>query len=89
MYSLLSTFQNEDMKTEYIEILERLKNKQRKDHMKGSITGSVQANNRLMKELRDIYNSETFKKGKLMSKHVILLLLELSRICFSLQVFIP
>ncbi|KAK7603755.1 hypothetical protein V9T40_003754 [Parthenolecanium corni] len=54
---------NEDMKTEYIEILERLKNKQRKDHMKGSITGSVQANNRLMKELKDIYNSETFKKG--------------------------
>jgi ubiquitin-conjugating enzyme E2 Q len=52
------------MKTEYVEILERLKNKQRKDHMKGSITGSVQANNRLMRELRDIYNSETFKKGK-------------------------
>lgn len=55
--------QNEDMKTEYIEILERLKNKQRCEHMKGSITGSVQANNRLMKELRDIYNSDTFKKG--------------------------
>lgn len=55
--------QNEDIKTEYMEILERLKNKQRKDHMKGSITGSVQANNRLMRELRDIYNSETFKKG--------------------------
>ncbi|XP_065221622.1 ubiquitin-conjugating enzyme E2 Q2 [Planococcus citri] len=54
---------NEDMKTEYIEILERLKNKQRRDHMKGAITGSVQANNRLMKELRDIYNSETFKRG--------------------------
>ncbi|XKL61886.1 hypothetical protein PGB90_001719 [Kerria lacca] len=54
---------NEDIKTEYMEILERLKNKQRKDHMKGSITGSVQANNRLMRELRDIYNSETFKKG--------------------------
>ncbi len=51
------------MKSEYIEILERLKNKQRKDHMKGAVTGSVQANNRLMKELRDIYNSETFKKG--------------------------
>lgn len=51
------------MKTEYIEILERLKNKQRRDHMKGAITGSVQANNRLMKELRDIYNSDTFKKG--------------------------
>lgn len=57
------TSQNENMKTEYIEILERLKNKQRRDHMKGSITGSVQANNRLMKELRDIYNSDTFKKG--------------------------
>lgn len=60
------------MKTEYIEILERLKNKQRKDHMKGSITGSVQANNRLMKELKDIYNSETFKKGMSVSDHVIL-----------------
>lgn len=65
MYSLtFITLQDEDMKTEYIEILERLKNKQRRDHMKGSITGSVQANNRLMRELRDIYNSETFKKGK-------------------------
>lgn len=56
--------QDEDMKSEYIEILERLKNKQRKEHMKGSVSGSVQANNRLMKELRDIYNSETFKKGQ-------------------------
>lgn len=31
--------------------------------MQGSVTGSVQATDRLMKELRDIYKSESYKKG--------------------------
>lgn len=44
--------------------LERLRNNQRQDYLKGSVSGSLQATDRLMKELRDIYRSDTFKKGK-------------------------
>lgn len=43
--------------------LERLRNNQRQDYLKGSVSGSLQATDRLMKELRDIYRSDTFKKG--------------------------
>ena len=45
------------------QVLERLKAKQRGDYLKGTVSGSVQATDRLMKELRDIYKSEDFKKG--------------------------
>jgi len=42
--------------------LERLKQTQRQDYMKqGSVSGSVQATDRLMKELKDIYKSDSFK----------------------------
>lgn len=44
--------------------LERLRNNQRQDYLKGSVSGSLQATDRLMKELRDIYRSDTFKKGE-------------------------
>lgn len=43
--------------------LERLKQNQRENHLNGSVTGSVQATDRLMKELREIYKSENFKKN--------------------------
>ncbi|RXG68818.1 Ubiquitin-conjugating enzyme E2 Q1 [Armadillidium vulgare] len=43
--------------------LVRLKANQRQDYLRGSISGSVQATDRLMKELRDIYRSDSFKKG--------------------------
>lgn len=43
--------------------LERLKRTQRQDYLKGSISGSVQATDRLMKELREIYRSDSFKQG--------------------------
>ncbi|XP_037786463.1 ubiquitin-conjugating enzyme E2 Q2 isoform X1 [Penaeus vannamei] len=43
--------------------LDRLKANQRQDYLRGSISGSVQATDRLMKELRDIYRSDSFKKG--------------------------
>jgi len=43
--------------------LERLKQTQRQDYLKGSVSGSVQATDRLMKELREIYRSDSFKKG--------------------------
>lgn len=44
-------------------VLERLKQTQRDDYLKGSVSGSVQATDRLMKELREIYKSESYKKG--------------------------
>ena len=47
----------------YVQVLERLKANQRRDYMKGTVSGSVQATDRLMKELRDIYRSPNFKSG--------------------------
>jgi len=48
--------------TENLVVLERLKQSQRQSYLKGSVVGSVQATDRLMKELRDIYKSDSFKK---------------------------
>ena len=45
--------------------LVRLKANQRQDYLRGSISGTVQATDRLMKELRDIYKSDSFKAGKI------------------------
>ena len=52
------------MAIEHLATLERLRQNQRQDYLKGSVSGSVQATDRLMKELRDIYRSDSFKKGK-------------------------
>jgi len=54
---------SEEMDAEHSNMLERLRHNQRQDYLKGSVSGSVQATDRLMKELRDIYRSDTFKKG--------------------------
>ncbi|XP_065576881.1 ubiquitin-conjugating enzyme E2 Q2-like [Artemia franciscana] len=51
-----------DIGVEHLSTLERLKQNQREDYLRGAVTGSVQATDRLMKELRDIYKSDTFKK---------------------------
>ncbi|CAG9764350.1 unnamed protein product [Ceutorhynchus assimilis] len=51
----------EEMGVEHLATLERLRQNQRQDYLKGSVSGSVQATDRLMKELRDIYRSESFK----------------------------
>lgn len=48
---------------EHLETLNRLRQSQRKEHTDGSIVGSIQATDRLMKELRDIYRSDTFKQN--------------------------
>jgi len=53
----------DEMDTEHLATLERLRQNQRQDYLKGSVSGSVQATDRLMKELRDIYRSDSFKKG--------------------------
>lgn len=56
--------EKEGLETEHIETLERLKANQRQDYLQGTVTGSVQASDRLMKELRDIYRSDSFKMGR-------------------------
>lgn len=43
--------------------LVRLKANQRQDYLRGSISGTVQATDRLMKELKDIYRSDSYKAG--------------------------
>lgn len=51
----------DEMGVEHLATLERLRQNQRQDYLKGSVSGSVQATDRLMKELRDIYRSNSFK----------------------------
>lgn len=60
---------NDEMEidAENFAVLARLKSNQRKDYLKGSVSGSVGATDRLMKELRDIYRSDSFKKKKMYS----------------------
>jgi len=55
--------QDDEIHSEHIQVLEKLKAKQRGDYLKGTVSGSVQATDRLMKELRDIYKSPSFKSG--------------------------
>jgi len=43
--------------------LEKLRQIQRDNYMKGAPYGSVQATDRLMKELREVYKSDSFKRG--------------------------
>lgn len=51
------------METEHLATLERLRQNQRQDYLAGSVSGSLQATDRLMKELRDIYRSHSFKNN--------------------------
>lgn len=44
-------------------VLEKIKVKQREDHLTGSVSGSVQATDRLMKELKNVYKSDSFKNA--------------------------
>jgi len=55
--------QDDELHSEHIQVLEKLKANQRRDYLKGTVSGSVQATDRLMKELRDIYKSPSFKSG--------------------------
>lgn len=49
--------------TQNVAELEKLKQLQRDDYLKGSVHGSVQATARLMKELQDVYKSDSYKEG--------------------------
>nr|CAG4648007.1 EOG090X0867 [Moina brachiata] len=53
----------EEMDSQHFATLERLRQTQRDDYLRGAVSGSVQATDRLMKELRDIYRSDSSKKG--------------------------
>jgi len=55
--------QDQEIHSEHMQVLEKLKANQRRDYLKGTVSGSVQATDRLMKELRDIYRSPSFKSG--------------------------
>lgn len=54
---------NEGIAEEHLQKLERLKQTHMADFEKGSISGSLQATDRLMKELKDIYRSHSYKQG--------------------------
>ncbi|XP_029436150.1 ubiquitin-conjugating enzyme E2 Q1 isoform X3 [Rhinatrema bivittatum] len=55
--------EDEGIGKENLAILEKIKKSQRQDYLNGAVSGSVQATDRLMKELRDIYRSDSFKLG--------------------------
>lgn len=50
-----------DMDESYYAMMTKLQANQRRDYQKGTTTGSVQATDRLMKEVKDIYRSQNFK----------------------------
>lgn len=62
--AFLGKKKDEDMDSQHFATLERLRQTQRQDYLRGAVSGSVQATDRLMKELRDIYRSDSSKKGK-------------------------
>uniref|UniRef100_A0A8C9FPQ7 Uncharacterized protein n=1 Tax=Pavo cristatus TaxID=9049 RepID=A0A8C9FPQ7_PAVCR len=58
--------EDEGIEKENLAILEKIRKNQRQDHLNGAVSGSVQASDRLMKELRDIYRSQSYKTGKIL-----------------------
>ncbi|TSL75328.1 Ubiquitin-conjugating enzyme E2 Q2 [Bagarius yarrelli] len=56
--------EDDGIEKENLAILEKIRKNQRQDHLNGAVSGSVQASDRLMKELREIYRSQSYKSGK-------------------------
>lgn len=54
---------DDGLSSEHHAKLEKLRQQQRDNYMKGAPHGSVQATDRLMKELREVYKSDSFKSG--------------------------
>uniref|UniRef100_A0AC34QI53 UBC core domain-containing protein n=1 Tax=Panagrolaimus sp. JU765 TaxID=591449 RepID=A0AC34QI53_9BILA len=54
---------SEDLPSEAVNVLNRVVVAQRQQHLRGTPTGSIAANDRLMKELKDIYRCENMKNG--------------------------
>ncbi|XP_043932325.1 ubiquitin-conjugating enzyme E2 Q2-like [Protopterus annectens] len=63
--------EDDGIEKENLAILEKIRKNQRQDHLNGAVSGSVQASDRLMKELRDIYRSQSFKSGMFGSAKVV------------------
>uniref|UniRef100_A0A8D0B9C4 Ubiquitin conjugating enzyme E2 Q2 n=1 Tax=Salvator merianae TaxID=96440 RepID=A0A8D0B9C4_SALMN len=55
--------EDDGIEKENLAILEKIRKNQRQDHLNGAVSGSVQASDRLLKELRDIYRSQSYKSG--------------------------
>ncbi|XP_046714739.1 ubiquitin-conjugating enzyme E2 Q2 isoform X2 [Silurus meridionalis] len=55
--------EDDGIEKENLAILEKIRKTQRQDHLNGAVSGSVQASDRLMKELREIYRSPSYKMG--------------------------
>ncbi|XP_075391367.1 ubiquitin-conjugating enzyme E2 Q2 [Tenrec ecaudatus] len=55
--------EDEGIEKENLAILEKIRKTQRQDHLNGAVSGSVQASDRLLKELRDMYRSQSYKAG--------------------------
>uniref|UniRef100_A0A673XU58 E2 ubiquitin-conjugating enzyme n=1 Tax=Salmo trutta TaxID=8032 RepID=A0A673XU58_SALTR len=55
--------EDDGIEKENLAILEKIRKNQRQDHLNGAVSGSVQASDRLMKELREIYRSQSYKMG--------------------------
>uniref|UniRef100_A0A2K5PYK1 UBC core domain-containing protein n=1 Tax=Cebus imitator TaxID=2715852 RepID=A0A2K5PYK1_CEBIM len=55
--------EDEGIEKENLAILEKIRKTQRQDHLNGVVSGSVQASDRLMKELGDICPSQIYKIG--------------------------
>ncbi|XP_045544503.1 ubiquitin-conjugating enzyme E2 Q2 isoform X3 [Salmo salar] len=56
--------EDDGIEKENLAILEKIRKNQRQDHLNGAVSGSVQASDRLMKELREIYRSQSYKTGE-------------------------
>lgn len=54
---------NDGIRTEDLATLERIRQNQRENYQNGSVAYSVQATDRLMKELREVFQSDSVKKG--------------------------
>lgn len=54
---------DDGLSSEHHAKLEKLRQQHRDSYMKGTPYGSVQATDRLMKELREVYKSDSFKSG--------------------------
>uniref|UniRef100_A0A8C1V9P4 E2 ubiquitin-conjugating enzyme n=1 Tax=Cyprinus carpio TaxID=7962 RepID=A0A8C1V9P4_CYPCA len=55
--------EDDGIEKENLAVLEKIRRNQRQDHLNGAVSGSVQASDRLMKELREIYRSQSYKNG--------------------------
>ncbi|XP_065060047.1 ubiquitin-conjugating enzyme E2 Q2-like [Rhopilema esculentum] len=55
--------EKDEIGAENFAVLEKIRLNHREEHLKGTFSGSVQATDRLMKELRNVYKSESFRIG--------------------------